>query len=161
MKLPWRSADPDPLEVALHAIVDIQEHLKAVPPPLDLNDVVADSISKNAERGARHEVELKEIRHEVATLRIALAEGIEHEERRERRIKSVVQRARKQLQALDLEDGALEAEYGDLSEDDGEGSDGDGVLPLHEDVAAPAEDTPSSIRGVSLEQLQRARGLTG
>jgi len=87
----------------------------------------------------------------------ALAEGIERTDRAERRIKATVARARKKLLEHGIEDPNLEAETDDLRERDGEGSDPDGVLPLRREVADPAQEA-SSIRGVSIETLRRARG---
>ena len=87
----------------------------------------------------------------------ALSEGIERTDRAERRIKATVARARKSLQERGLEDPNLESEAFALRERDGAGSEEDGVLAMHPQVA---EDEPqaSSIRGVSLDTLRRARG---
>jgi len=159
MKLPWSSDPPDFDSFLTDVISAIDAHEASAQKVPEASDAWEEHGAKTRE--LVHEVarDLRETREEVATLRIALAEGIEHEERRERRIKSVVQRARKQLQALDLEDGALEAESEDFPDDDGDGSEEDGVLALHEDLAPPQENTPSSVKGVSVEQLQRARGI--
>jgi len=88
---------------------------------------------------------------------IAVGEGIERTDRAERRIKASVQRARKQLESLGYVDDGLESEAVDLRLIDGDGSE-KGELPT---VSAPVENaTPegSSVRGVPLETLKRARG---
>ncbi len=89
---------------------------------------------------------------------IAVSEGIERTDRAERRIKATVQRARKQLEALGYDDPGLTAEASELRLLDGEGSEKSGVPPVPAAVA-PVESTPSSVRGVSVETLKRARGF--
>ena len=88
---------------------------------------------------------------------IALSEGIEREERRERRINATVARARKELRESGVEHAGLEAEAGDLRKVDGDGGHGTEVLHLPEPVEEPAE-VPSSIRGVPASTLRRVRG---
>jgi len=87
----------------------------------------------------------------------ALSEGIERTDRAERRIKATVARARKSLQERGLEDPNLESEAFALRERDGDGSEEDGVLALRPSVD-DAEPEASSIRGVSMDTLRRARG---
>ena len=88
---------------------------------------------------------------------IALADGIQHVDRVERRIKTTVARARKKLAEHGFDDANLEAEADDLRELDGDGGEEAGVLKLPGPVAEPEEEA-SSIRGVSIETLRRARG---
>ncbi len=102
---------------------------------------------------------LESIERRTVELAMALAHGIEHEDRRERRIQATVKRARKQLAELGVEDAGLEAEFDGLSLLDGDGGEERGMLAL----PAPMEESPglavSSVKGVSPEQLQRARGF--
>jgi len=89
---------------------------------------------------------------------IAVGEGIERTDRAERRIKASVQRARKQLESLGYIDDGLESEAVDLRLLDGDGSTKGGVPPVPAEVANAPEES-SSIRGVSVETLKRARGF--
>jgi len=88
---------------------------------------------------------------------IAVGEGIERTDRAERRIKASVQRARKQLESLGYVDDGLESEAVDLRLIDGDGSERGGVPPVPAEVANAQEES-SSVRGVPLETLKRARG---
>jgi len=133
---------------ALWRIVVLRERAPVVP-PLDLLGVESDQIRK--EIGA----EFAELRKEFGELRTAVAHGIEHVERTERRIKSSVQRARAKLADLGLEDDGLEAEDREISRWDGGGGEGTRMPVLPQSLGPPQ----SSIPGVSPEQLQRVRGL--
>jgi len=93
----------------------------------------------------------------MAETREAVAQGIQHVDRSERRIKATVTRARKQLKELGYEDPGLEAESADLQLVDDSGSEEVGVPPVQSDVAEPAKEA-SSVRGVTLDQLRRVRG---
>lgn len=88
---------------------------------------------------------------------IAVGEGIERTDRAERRIKASVQRARKQLETLGYVDDGLESEAVDLRLIDGDGSGKGGVPPVPAEVADATPES-SSVRGVPLETLKRARG---
>jgi len=88
---------------------------------------------------------------------IAVSEGIERTDRAERRIKATVQRARKQLETLGYVDDAVEAEAVELRLLDGEGSRSGEVPPVSTGVDEPSPES-SSVRGVPLETLKRARG---
>jgi len=91
-------------------------------------------------------------------LTLGVAEGIEKVERKEKRIDAVIGRARKELADVGLESPGLEAEVDDLRLVDAGRSEGQGVQPVREEVAGYG-DTPSSIPGVSVEQLRRIRGM--
>jgi len=106
-----------------------------------------------------HEATIAELQATVAQLRIALSDGIEHEERRERRIQATVRRARKELQESGLAHDGLQAEFDGLSVIDGDGGVDDEVSPLHGEVEASSGGEESSVPGVTIEQLQRARGM--
>lgn len=102
---------------------------------------------------------LEAIESRTSDLATALAHGIEHEERRERRIRATVKRARRQLEELGVEDAGLEAEFDGLSVVDG-GAVEEGELPsVRGTVAEDVEVAESSVAGVSRAQLQRARGF--
>lgn len=88
----------------------------------------------------------------------AISEGIERTDRSERRIRAVVQRARKELADGGYTDAGLDAEGKELRLVDGERSEEHGVQPVRKDVEQPA-DAASSIKGVTQAQLARARGL--
>lgn len=89
---------------------------------------------------------------------IAIAEGIERVDRAERRIKATVQSARRKLAESGHVDDRVEAEAAQLHLEHGGGGLGNGVPPLSDDVEDPG-DQGSSVPGVSIAQLQRARGL--
>jgi len=100
---------------------------------------------------------LQKIERRAEELATALAHGIEHEERRERRIQATVKRARRQLAELGVEDPGLEAEFDGLSVSDGGASEEGEVLLLPGEVEESPGVQESSIPGVTREQLQRAR----
>jgi len=88
----------------------------------------------------------------IKETRAAVSHGIEHSERIERRIKGTVARA-----ISELEDGvtpALRAEAEELGLFDGDGSPESYLPSMHEDVG---EGSPSSVPGVTREQLQKVR----
>jgi len=118
-----------------------------------------DALGEIAALAGGHESEIQRLRDQVKRLEIALAEGIEHEERRERRIKASVRRARAQLTELGAEDPALEAEWDALPQSDGDGGEAEGVPPVSKEMGADPLDGPSSVPGVSIRQLRYARGI--
>lgn len=87
----------------------------------------------------------------------AVDEGIARTDRAERRIRAVVKRARDELAEGGFSDPGLEAEAADLRLIDGGGRDERGVQPMRENVADDSE--TSSVRGVPLSVLRRARGI--
>lgn len=97
---------------------------------------------------------LAELEARLEETRAAVAQGIQHVERTERRIKATIRRAMEEHE----EGGspALRSEAEQLGLLDGTGSDVGGVQPLPAEVGP---DRPSSIPGVSAEQLARARGF--
>jgi len=86
----------------------------------------------------------------------AVAEGIERTARAERRIKSTVRRARKELADLGVEDPAIEEENRQLQLDDVDRSEPEPVQTVPESVADD-DGGPSSIPGVSAGVLRRVR----
>ncbi len=87
----------------------------------------------------------------------AVSEGIERTDRSERRIHATIKRARKELGKLGYEDPGLEAEAHELQLIDGGGGDGGRLPEVPEDVA-PGTQEPSSIPGVTADQLRRRWG---
>ncbi len=90
-------------------------------------------------------------------LTLAMAEGIEKVERKERRIDAVVGRAKKELRDHGFESPSINAEAESIRVADGNGS-GESRVP---EVPEAVEYHPevSSIPGVTPAQLRRARGL--
>lgn len=104
------------------------------------------------------ETDLDVIVDERKDLILAISDGIERTDRAERRIKATVKRARKELLSRGYVDPGLEAEGFELRELDGEGSDESELRPVQPSLGI-VEDETSSIRGVSLAALRRARGF--
>jgi len=90
-------------------------------------------------------------------LTFAVSEGIERTDRAERRVRGVIQRARKELGKLGYEDPGLEAEAHELRIVDGDGG-ADGRVPAVSEEVAAVEPEASSIKGVSAEQLRKRWG---
>jgi len=96
------------------------------------------------------ETRIKELVH-------AIAEGIERTARAERRIGQTIARARAELKKRGYKDPGIEAEDRELRLIDADGSDESAVSPVPKDVGEPSP-APSSVSGVSQDQLRRARG---
>ena len=92
---------------------------------------------------------------ELVTVKAAVAEGIEHVERVENRIRGTIKRARKELRDGGIESPGVEAEVRSLSLVDGPGGEGPS-MPL---LPQPVDEPGSSVPGVSPEQLRRVRGI--
>jgi len=101
---------------------------------------------------------LHEDRFEALTL--AVAEGISHVSRAEKRINGTIARARKGLSDNGMESPGLEAEYGELRAIDGGGEPESPVLPMPSQVEAFARDDQAPDDGVTDEMLQYARGFS-
>jgi len=127
----------------------------AAPPDPTLREEMA----RNREGVVKHSIEILAIRDELKRLAIALAEGIEHEERRERRIKATVRRARAERDEDDEPDPALEGEWDEIRDRDDERSEERGMRELPGEMDADPLDGPSSVPGVTIRQLRHARGL--
>lgn len=89
---------------------------------------------------------------------LAIEEGIERVGRAEQRVKETVRRAKARATAAGYEDPGIEAEIAELQRRDGEGGEEQRLRLLHDGVGE-AESSPSSIHGVTIEQLHRARGF--
>ena len=150
--------DTDRDQLVFNSIVErlesIQTAMVQQPEAVRPNDDVTqltDDLRQLADDVARLDHEFKDVLQ-------AVAEGIERTERAERRIQQTVKRARKELKERDLEDPGLEAEHHQLRLSDGDRGAGDGLRALPANVE-PAAEEASSIKGVSVAVLQRARGF--
>jgi len=82
---------------------------------------------------ARLDLETKEA---LAQLTAAVAHGIDHVDRNEKRVRGIVNGAIRRFQNSDHYDAAVDAEADSLPDGDGTEGEGQGVLPLSEDVGA-------------------------
>jgi len=88
---------------------------------------------------------------------LAIDEGIQRVGRAEARVAEAVRRAKRRADEAGYVDPGIEAEVAGLHDGDGGGG-AEGTVPvLYEGVASDVGEA-SSIRGVTVEQLQRARG---
>ncbi len=151
------------------------EALESVPVPQDPGEAVR-SVEANLERliaelarqrEDRHDLSIKmvqleanveEIRAKVEKWTAAIAEGIERTERSERRIRSTVERARKELKSLGFAHEGLDAENAQLRIVDGANGAVEGLSEVPE-IVERGDDSPSSVPGITLGQLRRARGM--
>lgn len=85
-----------------------------------------------------------------------LEEGLEIARRRENRIRAAVARAQAEFEESGEISPGYQAEVAELRRSDGERGSEEGVFPLHPEVA---EAEPSSIPGLTLEELNQANGL--
>lgn len=94
----------------------------------------------------------------IDRLTIAVAEGISHVDRAERRVETTLRSAKKKLAEVDLEDHRIEAEIAGLHTVDGSGSEGGQLQLVPEDVEeTPWNDAPSGVPGLTLSQLNDIR----
>ena len=98
---------------------------------------------------------LGQLQQEFQALRAAVAEGIEHVDRVENRIRGTIKRARKELSERGLESPGLDAEVATLSLVDDQGGGAEAVPVVPAGVGEPQ----SSVPGVTPEQLRRVRGI--
>jgi len=126
------------------------EGLESAPTP-------GDRVTNLEELASAQERTLADQQQKIKDLTFAVSEGIERTDRAERRIRNAIQRARKELAARGFDDPGLEAEDQELRIVDGDGGGDRGVPAVSEEVAA-VEPAPSSIRGVSADQLRRRWG---
>jgi len=116
-----------------------------------------DRVTNLEELASAQERELELLTQKTKDLTFAVSEGIERTDRAERRIRNAIQRARKELGKLGYEDPGLEAEASELRLVNGEGS-GDGGLPVVPEEVAGVGGAPSSIKGVTADQLRKRWG---
>jgi len=140
----------DALEEQLGGYLARLERVESAPTPSDRVANLEDLILKiNADLGDADK--------KIKELTFAVSEGIERTDRAERRIRNAIQRARKELAKLGYEDPGLEAEAQELRIVDGAGG-ADGGLPAVSEEVAEVDGAPSSIRGVTADQLRRRWG---
>lgn len=97
---------------------------------------------------------LEELGERMDSYERDLEEGLDVARRREARIRQTVRRAQTRMEEEGELDPAFVAEVEELQRRDGAASPGEGVQPVPEDVGGG---TPSSIPGVTVEQLRKAR----
>ena len=141
----------DALREQLDGITSRLERVESTPTPND-------RVLNLEELGVAQDSQLSELQTKIKDLLFAVETGVERVDRAERRVRGVIQRARKELGARGYEDPGLEAEAYELRAVDGDGGKDGGVPPVSEEVAE-MEPAPSSIRGVSAEQLRRRWGI--
>ena len=178
MRWPWEKVRWE-LEGQLGNILRRLDGLETAPPPsaaegwdeeiailgARIEAVKAAAAEQLASDAGRAASELGGLRDAVAAIAdwqkdivIAVSEGIERVDRSERRIHAVVKRARRELAAGGVSDAGLEAENAELRLVDGEGGEANEVPDVREEVALPTTGD-SSVKGVSIEMLRRARGM--
>jgi len=94
----------------------------------------------------------------IEDLTLAVGEGIQRVRRTENRVRAVVDGARRELADAGFASSGVEAEATELELIDGGESAPEPVLEVPADVGVSPE-TPSSVPGVTVEQLRRA--ITG
>jgi len=101
------------------------------------------------------EARVRELERTGDDLLLAVSEGIKNVERAEKRVQATIRRARTELEEGGVSTGALEAEHAEFFPGYADGSD-QGELSIVPPAVEP--DRPSSIPGITAEQLARARG---
>ena len=140
----------DAIREQLEGILARLDRVESAPTPTD-------RVLNLEELGVAQDAHLDQITTQIKDLTFAVSEGIERTDRAERRVRGVIQRARKELGKLGYEDPGLEAEATELRIVDGDGGTDGGVPTVPKEVAE-VEPAPSSIRGVSADQLRRRWG---
>jgi len=138
------------LREQLDGITSRLERLESAP-------TAVDRVLNLEELGVAQDAHLDQITTQIKDLTFAVSEGIERTDRAERRVRGVIQRARKELGSRGYEDPGLEAEAYELRAVDGDGGKDGGVPAVSEEVAE-VEPAASSIPGVSAEQLRKRWG---
>ena len=131
--------------------IDRLENRPAITVPHPYND--ADLQSQVALLWVASRAQLDQIQDQT----LAIAEGIERVARAENRVTEAVRRAKRRADAAGYVDPGIEAEVAELQRLDDDGGATGSVPVLHQDLAGD-DGNPSSVRGVTVEQLQRARG---
>jgi len=141
----------DALGEQLEGILARLDRVESAPTPTD-------RVLNLEELGVAQDAHLDQLTTQIKDLTFAVSEGIERTDRAERRVRGVIQRARKELGARGYEDPGLEAEAYELRAVDGDGGKDGGVPAVSKEVAE-VEPTASSIRGVPAETLRRRWGF--
>lgn len=141
------------LDLGLRLVTAVEGILRTIPALTEAINVAAVVSSQDTPAGEDPKTAVIERRLEELT--VALDQGILRVQRSENRVRAIVQGARKELAEDGFKHPGLEAEASQLRDVDGEGVDAD-QLPLVPDEVAEPPNTPSSIPGVTAEQLARA-----
>jgi len=92
----------------------------------------------------------------LSELTIAVDTGVNRVQRAENRVRAIIQGARKELEEHGYEHAGVEAEASQLRDIDAGGGDPEPVRAVPAGVEVVGQ-TPSSIPGISVEQMRRAR----
>jgi len=141
----------DALGEQLEGILARLDRVESAPTPTD-------RVLNLEELGVAQDAHLDQITTQIKDLTFAVSEGIERTDRAERRVRGVIQRARKELGSRGYEDPGLEAEAFELRSVDGDGGKDSGVPPVPTEVAEVGG-AASSIKGVSAEILRKRWGF--
>jgi len=141
----------DALREQLDGITSRLERVESAP-------TAADRVLNLEELGVAQDATLDDLHTKIKDLTFAVSEGIERTDRAERRVRGVIQRARKELGARGYEDPGLEAEAYELRAVDGDGGKGEEVPAVPKEVATVGG-AASSIKGVSAEILRKRWGF--
>jgi len=90
------------------------------------------------------DVRLKALESDVKDLYLAVADGIDHVDRNEKRVRGIVLGAKRRFEASDYFDPGVDAEADTLPEHDASGERAEGVLPLQEPVESGEDRSPWS-----------------
>jgi hypothetical protein len=120
-----------------------------VPPAVSLGD-----LHRITDRLERLESALEAQR---AELTLAIDEGITHVDRAERRVRAVIQSARRRMESAGYVDEGLEAESAQLQLLHGGGGDGEGLQPVPADVGRPLSGPPGVPGYFAPEYLEALR----
>ncbi len=142
------------LRRALDALREQQDEITSRLERLESAPTPTDRVVNLEELAAAQDAHLSQLDTQIKDLLFAVETGVERVDRAERRVRGVIQRARKELAKLGYEDPGLEAEAHELRAVDGDGGKDGGVPDVSEEVAA-VDGAPSSIKGVTADQLQR------
>jgi len=105
----------------------------------------------------KHGALFYDLKKEMGSMTIAISEGIERVARAEQRVAETVRRAKRRADQAGYVDPGIEAEVAELQRLDDDGGNQSSVPVLYEGVENNVGDA-SSIKGVTVDQLQRARG---
>jgi hypothetical protein len=98
-------------------------------------DTCSTRLDRHDHRVREIELELEGLKARMKELTTAVAQGIEHVDRSERRVRATVARARRELEEHGVVSPGVEAEWAELRGEDGERSEGGGMQPVREEVA--------------------------
>lgn len=121
-------------------------------------EVLADLAGRTAADDATLRETLDALSEKYDDIVLAVSEGIERTDRSERRIQATIRSARRRLAEGGYSDPGIEAEVDQLRAENGESGDPEGVPPVREALAL-VDPESSSVKGVTVEQLRRARGM--